>query len=628
MQPRRRTGNPFDFLLDTFVLAQREALSVLSKVRSIREGSGRPEVDSISNSTLDQAADQSRASRPESLRFPMLLVAIAATAVIAPMLFLGQASGHDFQFHLASWLDVAGQWRQGVFFPRWAEWANWGFGEPRFIFYPPASWMLGAGLGSILPWKLAPGAFIWLTLVLGGYSMWRFARDYLPPEQAAGAAVLYAVNPYNLLTVYYRSDFAELLASAIFPLLLWATLRAVRDGWSSVPRMAFLFAAIWLSNAPAAVLATYSVALVAFVSFLQQRQAKSLLLCGTGMAAGFGLAAFYILPAAYEQRWIQIDQILTDLLRPDHNFLYIHADNPEFLFFNWKVSTIAMGVILATSISAIVVARRRREFPQAWWALAALGAAATLMMFPVSVLAWRWLPKLQFVQFPWRWLGPLDFVFAFFLAAAFGAAKRRWLSWTVTFALLLVLGAAIVSDCWWDSEDIPFLTTGIRSGHGYEGTDEYQPLGASRYDLPGVDADGDAIAGKAVPQLVVSSATDSGTAVGTDTRLTVERWTADSRIFSSAGAAPTVVALRLLNYPAWQVTLDGLPLAASSEPATGQMLIPVPAGAHRVAVRLGRSWDRTTGGIISLVSLLGLLIFVFATNYRTTASNHLRAELN
>ena len=53
-------------------------------------------------------------------------------------------------------MEVLRQWHQGVAYPHWAASANYGAGEPRFVFYPPLSWMLGALLGLVMPWTWTP----------------------------------------------------------------------------------------------------------------------------------------------------------------------------------------------------------------------------------------------------------------------------------------------------------------------------------------------------------------------------------------------------------------------------------------------------------------------------------------
>ena len=69
-----------------------------------------------------------------------------------------------------------------------------GIRRARFLFYPPASWTLGAALGAILPWKMVPGAYCWIVLTLAGAAMYRLARKWLPASDALFAAVFYAAE--------------------------------------------------------------------------------------------------------------------------------------------------------------------------------------------------------------------------------------------------------------------------------------------------------------------------------------------------------------------------------------------------------------------------------------------------
>ena len=530
------------------------------------------------------------------------------------MFSLGNISGHDFQFHVASWMDVAGQWHEGILFPRWAEWANWGFGEPRFIFYPPLSWILGAGLGSILPWKMAPGAYIWLVLVFAGMSMWRLASDWLAKPYAIAGAILYAVNPYQLVIVYERSAFGELLAAALLPLVIWSAIRVIQGEHRGAFVLAIVFAAVWLSNAPAAVIATYSLVLALLIGCARRKSLRPLFQGGIAMIAGFGVAAFYIVPAASERRWVQIAQVISDNLRPTSNFLFAHASDPDYLAFNRKISFVAAGLICGAAIAWLGGFKRRTEMTHLWSVLSMLGVVSVISMLPISAFLWRVAPELSFVQFPWRWLELAGLSFAFFSAAAIAGLHSRAAQWAISallFVAIVATASLMIRDATWTSSDISDIAASIRNGSGYEGTDEYAPIGCDRYQLPGNPDDSERpadVSPNPAPRIAKLDS-DSGEIVPIEsavTTISVARWTSSKREFTEASSQPVTLALRLVNYPAWQIRLNGRPLHLDVREETAQTLVPLPAGNNRVEILFRRTTDRIIGDAISAIFVIGL----------------------
>lgn len=517
----------------------------------------------------------------------LLLVMAVAFAVVLPFAFRGNPSGHDFEFHMNSWMEVLSQWKHGIVYPRWAALAHYGYGEARFIFYPPASWMLGAALGAILPWKAVPAVYVWVVLSLSGCSMFVLARRWLNRRDAMFAAALYAANPYYIVIVYWRSAFAELLAGALLPLLLLFVLQLEERGRRAIIPLALIIAAAWLTNAPSAVMVNYSVALLVVLIAVTSRSPRNLVHGGAAILLGAALAAFYIFPAAYEAKWVNISQVLAPGVRPQDNFLFTTINDADHNRFNLLVSLVAAFEIIVLAM-ATFFSRHWRRLSPAWWMLVAWESAATLLMFSLTVPAWDHLLKLRFVQLPWRWLLCLNVVFALLVTMAF---RRWWTRLLVCVVLLAVVAFAWhrVQPPWWDTaDDIAEMRDNQEEGSGYEGVDEYVP------------ADGDASETKQdAPRVTVEGRARR--------QIQVQRWDPELKVFTADLREPGKLLLRLFNYPAWKVQINGRVASTQTQEATGQMIIPVAAGENRVEIRFVRTWDRTLGGVISAVTVLLVL---------------------
>jgi 6-pyruvoyl-tetrahydropterin synthase related domain len=525
---------------------------------------------------------------PPSIRIPIahaLVLAGVSFLAIAPFFWMGIPSGHDFEFHVFSWMEVLGQWKQGIVYPRWAALAHWGYGEARFLFYPPASWTLGAALAALLPWKLVPGAYCWIALTAAGASMYRCAREWLTAPDALFAAAFYAVNPYHLVIVYWRSAYAELLAAALLPLLLLSVLRLRQPGARAVPWLGLTLAAAWLTNAPAALMIHYSAAGLAVLMAVEERSWRLLVRAAVAVVVGLGLASFYLLPAIIEERWINIGEVFGAGVRPQDNFLFTTISDVDHNRFNMLVSYLALVEIGVMGLAIWRSRAWRLRETRSWLHLSVWGGVTILLMFSVANPLWQYLPKFRFIQLPFRWLLCLNAALALLLAMA----VRHWLTRALVVAALLsvlwIVGHRIQAP-WWDhASDIQEMNEAMLDGTGNEGIDEYVPAGADPYelkqDLPRVTDR----SGKAVPRQMVE-------------------WGPMQKHFIVQTSQPANLTLRLFNYPAWQVTVNERPVATRTTEVTGQMVIPVPAGKSEVRIRFHRTLDRTLGNMVSMISVI------------------------
>jgi hypothetical protein len=568
------------------------------------------------------------------------IILFAALVAVTPELIHGNSCGHDFDFHLVSWFDALNAWRHGVPYPHWAPSANYGAGEPRFVFYSPLTWMMGAALGAFLPWTWVPIALSFLLLAGTGLATRALARQALNEGAATLAGCVALFSGYSLFTAYERTAFAELAGGVWIPLVLLFALRSSKapdvaksehhQSAGSIAGLAIAIAGCWLSNPTVGVMGCYLLAAAALVVFGLERSSAKLLRTAAGAVLGMGLVAVYLVPASWEQRWVDIHQATQDKGEtPEYSWLFAVHNDPALAYHDvvlHTVSTIAI-LMIGVALCALFLCWLRGRLPEKarWWVpLALIPVAVLLLQFPFSRPLWNLLPDLRFLQFPWRWLVVLEAPMGIFAAAAIW--PRNSTHHLQRFAIAAAAGAVFLTLTTWaekdlfqvcDDEDaVAGMVPVYAAGQGFAGTYEYEPIGA---DISLIAAGLPQACLVANPATVLGKPTensdsDSGIAVV----WSASQGTCEATYAASHGSAPEhlkilanpphtgFLVLKLRTYPAWLVKVNGVAIVPSPPRADGLMAVPVPAG----PVVLTADWTTTTdvfvGRWLSALSVLAL----------------------
>lgn len=567
-----------------------------------------------------------------------VVLALAAVLAALPLLTRGYSCGHDFDFHLRSWMEVSTQWKSGIIKPIWAFHAAWDAGEPRFLFYPPLSWITGALLTLVLPWSSIAFSFTAFVLFLSGASMHRLLRRWVSPGIAIFGGCLYLVNPYMLFCAYERTAYAELMAAAWMPLLLIGLLRDRVTAW----RIAVAIALLWITNAPAAVVGCYSMLLIGGMRWLyllrkDREQAWPYFSRVTaGFLLGLLLDAFYLFPFAIERKFITLNAALTPAASPAANYLFAYTNDEFHNGVLLHSSTIALVLVAAAllcgSVTLLLQRKRVRTFTgmhdrdaslqHNTWHIAVpvlmiYSFVVLLLQTPLSSPVWHYAPQLNFLQFPWRFLamqGAVSVTVVMLMVkritASHAVTQKTNAAWMLA-GLVLVLAAAyglanttFRQGCD-DEEGLAPQWMFFQRGDGFEQTDEYTPTNDDN-DVLKIKLPAAWIAQDALNQ----PASGNGS-FPAGTPLPAEQIPhSDDLIFTpNAAHANDVLIVRLRAFHGWHVLLDGVEQNAPPQRPDGLLAVPLGTiGPHRVEARYRKPWDQWTGGALSLLGLGILLI--------------------
>lgn len=516
--------------------------------------------------------------RKRSTGINLLLLCVFWFFIALPFFGTSFIPTHDGEFHIIRIYEFYNALADGNLFPRWAGGLNNDYGIPLFIFHYPLPNYIGAffhqiGFGFIDSFKAA---------LITGYGVailccYLFLAMRTKPFVALCSTLLFATVPYWFVDLSIRGSIGEIWALAFVMMALLAIQK----------RYVFLLglsvAAIILSHN---IMAMISIPFIAgFIWFTEKKLLSYLLL-------GVGISAYFWIPALYEKQYmVGLNTVTFSDHFPALQQLIIPSWGSGFsvpgIVPGEMSQQIGIVPLLIVALCCYFLRKKTNRHASILYALVWF-VLSLFLMLSISIVIWRIIPPLQFIQFPWRLLSLVILTIPFL--AVFVMERVS----TIT-----AIGIVCIS---------MFLT------YSYMRPVEYQPRTDEHYIYNPNFSEGTSSMGNSFSTIwtgwketqpekrveVIEGTGSISHLISTTT----------SDVFDVYAETPLELKIHRLYYPGWNVVVDNRIIPISYE-SDGIIHVSVPSGSYTIESIFKETTERMTANIISICSLFVLCIISY-----------------
>jgi hypothetical protein len=309
---------------------------------------------------------------------------------------------------------------EGDFWPRWAGLLDGGHGDALFTYYPPLFFLIGGNLIRLFDLEILTSLMVLtlLSFMVAQASAYLFAREFFSDRDSVVVSLCYVLLPAYPLIAVHRAFLPNALALGLAPLALLGAHRLLLGREPTrAGLMIFVssFSAIVLTHTITTYLCGTAVGLLTLTylaSYDRRHVGRGVVRLAAGGLIVAGLTAFSLWPMWVEKDWVQIG---ANVALQDYHSYFLFAQSSDSRPYRRAWAELNTSISVMTLFQTLIVVLLATLCRQMLWRTRDVNSRVVLVRFalvmtafgllislPISEPAWRYLPGLQFIQFPWR----------------------------------------------------------------------------------------------------------------------------------------------------------------------------------------------------------------------------------